>query len=734
MTHGGFKNKVFYFGLAFVLAFIAGRVLHGLSPAHGLLARYYDNDSWSGEPVRTRVDRKILFDKLEMSNRAGYSDQYSIIWEGFIFAPKDSRYVLTIASDDGSWVYLDDRLMIDNGGRHPGRKKEQEIPLAKGNHKIVIRYFDAGGRGKIDFSWREALSRPRLFPGFFLYPRPASQALYRFDQVRPTLQFILKWALTILGLSLVFIMSRKVFARRGLAFHLCLCLFLALFAVYAFQLFSKRSTAVTGCDTYAYLQGALNMAEKGLFRTEFEDPLVSEIGQAFKEDHGDQQTIFFLSPHGHYVFDLQEGLIYSVFPPGLSLLLLPVVKLGGLRASFYALPLFNLACLLLSFYLASKYVHIVFGICASGLAFFNIQVFENSVALMSDVPSMGLLALSLFCLFKNMRKRHWALPSAAGVAFGISLVVRYSNLVGGLPVLLMFLIHGKEMKDLKATALDVLRFSGGVVLFGLLPLAFYTHHLFGLFLRLVYEPKTQSQVLLSHLGPGTAFYLGATYRLCGLLGIVVIGLGLVTCLVQPKRRPVGLLCVLGYLSFLIFYAFHGIRNERYLVPAIPFLALLYGFGALAAWQRLAGTKVLRLLTVVILAVYPLVFSLPHFRMGVVQEETAALAVQKKAGSGAVIMCDDMSGPLRLYAGFSAFRFTWTDDATLSETVSILQTKNRPVYFYLDSQSAHARYLDLTDRRVLEPKNFREVALINGHPLYRYESGDAAALTNPHSPR
>ena len=121
-------------------------------------------------------------------------------------------------------------------------------------------------------------------------------------------------------------------------------------------------------------------------------------------------------------------------------------------------------------------------------------------------------------------------------------------------------------------------------------------------------------------------------------------------------------------------------------------------------------------------------------MGVVQEETAALAVQKKAGSRAVIMCDDMSGPLRLYAGFSAFRFTWTDDATLRETVSILQAKNRPVYFYLDSQSAHARYLDLTDRRVLEPKNFREVALINGRPLYRYESGDAAALTNPHSSR
>jgi 4-amino-4-deoxy-L-arabinose transferase-like glycosyltransferase len=250
----------------------------------------------------------------------------------------------------------------------------------------------------------------------------------------------------------------------------------------------------------------------------------------------------------------------------------------------------------------------------------------------------------------------------------------------------------------------------------------------------VYEPKTQSQVLLSHFGPGTAFYLGATYRTCGLLGILGIGLGLVTCLVEPKRRPVGLLCGLGYLSFFIFYSFHGLRNERYLIPAVPFLALLYGFGALAVWDKLARTKVLRLLTVAVLAVYPLVFSLPHFRMGIVQEEPAALAVQKKAGPGAVILCDDMSGPLRLYAGFSALRFTWTDDATLREAVSILQAMNRPVYFYLDSESAQARYLDLISRRVLEPKNFREIALINGRPLYKYESGDAAALTNPHLPR
>jgi hypothetical protein len=734
MMRRGPQQKALLLGLAFVLVMTAWSVLHRMTPAHGLLARYFDNDSWSGEPVETRLDQKILFDKMDLSDRAGYSDKYSIIWEGFIYAAKDSRYVLAITSDDGSWVYVDDRLMIDNGGQHPSRRKERELPLTKGNHKIVIRYFDAGGRGKIDFSWREAGSRPRLFPGFFLYPRPASQALYRFDQVRPTFQFILKWTLSLLALGLVFCLSRKIFPCRDIAFHLCLCLFLTLFTVYAFQLYSKRSTAVTGCDTYAYLQGALRMAEKGLLRTELEDPLIPEIHQAFKENHGDQQTIFFFSPHGHYVFDLRQGLIYNVFPPGVSLLLLPIVKLAGFRASFFALPLLNLACLLWMFYLASKYVHVVFGMCASGLAFFNSQVFENSVALMSDVPSMVLLALSLFLLFKTLGKRHWALPLAAGIVFGFSLVVRYSNLMGGLPLLLLFLIQGRETKNPKATAMDVLGFSGGMILFGLFPLAFYTRHLFGTFLRLVYEPMTQSQFRLSHLGPGAVFYLGTTYRICGWLGILCIGLGLVTCLVQPKRRLVGFLCALGYFSFFIFYSLHGIRNERYLIPAIPFLALLYGFGALAVWHKLARTKVLRLVTVAILAAYPLVFSLPHFRIGIVREETTALAVQKVAGAGAVILCDDMSGPLRLYAGFSTFRLTWTDDATLRETASILQAMNRPVYFYLDSESAQTRYLDLISRSVFEAKNFREVALLNGRPLYRYETGGAAALTNPHSPR
>ncbi len=734
MDQGRVNKKAFFLGLAGLIIFALWLLIHRLAPTHGLQARYYDNDSWQGEPVITRVDQKILFDKIELSNRAGYADSISVVWEGFIYVPKDSRYVLTVSSDDGSWIYLDDSLVIDNGERHPVRNKEREIDLIKGNHKIVIRYFDAGGRGRIDFSWREAIKRPRLFPGFFLYPRPASQALYRFDQARPTLLFGLKWALILLGLGLAFTVIRTALPRRDIVFHLSLCLFLTMALAYGLELFSKRSTAVTGCDTYAYLQGALGMAENGLFRTEFKDPLAAEVYRAFQEHHDDSQTIFFFSPHGHYVFDLRQGLIYNVFPPGVSLLLLPIIKLAGFRASFFTLPLLNLACLLLAFYLAAKYVHVVFGLCFIALAFFNVQVFENSAALMSDVPSMLLLGLSLFCLFKNMRVRHRFLPLVAGAAFGFSLVVRYSNLTGGIPLALILLAPGDKTRGVMAKAGDILRFSCGAILFGLLPLAFYTHRLFGTFIRLVYEPKTQSQLLLSNFGPGSAFYFETTYRTFGGVGILIVLLGLLSCWRSRPRRFVASLCVLGYLCFFLFYAFQSLRNERYLVPAFPFLAILYGYGAMAVWKKWERRRFLGLVTAAILAIYPLVHSWPQFHRGIVGEEKMALAVQSKVGKRAVIMCDDMSGPLRLYAGFSTFRFTWTDDATLRETATILLAWQRPLYFYLDSRSAKDRFLDLTSRAVLEPDRFRMIALINGNPLYRYGSEDMAALTNPPSKR
>ncbi|OHC04412.1 MAG: hypothetical protein A2Z57_01715 [Planctomycetes bacterium RIFCSPHIGHO2_12_39_6] len=58
-----------------------------------------------------------------------------------------------MSSDDGSWLYIDDTLVIDNGGYHGTKKVTGAIPLKEGKHKIMIKYFDAGGGAIINLAW-----------------------------------------------------------------------------------------------------------------------------------------------------------------------------------------------------------------------------------------------------------------------------------------------------------------------------------------------------------------------------------------------------------------------------------------------------------------------------------------------------------------------------------------------------------------------------------------------------
>ena len=48
-------------------------------------------------------------------------------------------------SDDGSWLWIDDRLVIDNGGVHGPQNVDAEVFLERGVHAFRVRYLEAGG-------------------------------------------------------------------------------------------------------------------------------------------------------------------------------------------------------------------------------------------------------------------------------------------------------------------------------------------------------------------------------------------------------------------------------------------------------------------------------------------------------------------------------------------------------------------------------------------------------------
>jgi len=712
---------------AFVLACL-GLVLglKTLSPKHGLTGRYFANGLWSGPPATTALDPVLHFEKSAAAERTGFSESSSVEWEGFAYAPKSSAYRFTVTSDGGAWVYLDGVLLIDNGGVHPARMAEKEIELSRGNHRLLIKYLDTGGPGPFDFRWRETKTSKALMPRLYLYPKPAGLGPFVFDTALryflPALQALLCAA----GLLLLITSIRAVLPRWELAAVLALGLFLVIAGAYEIDIFLKRSGSVTGCDSYAYLQGALLMARDGFFHTEYRDPLIPQVLGSYATKPAERQTIFLLSPHGHYVHDLERGIVYNVFPPGMFILLYPFVGLFGRSAAFLVLPLLGLALLAAFFLWGTKKAGPVFSMALCAAVFFNEQVFGNTVRIMSDVPSLALIAASAFLLYRNIGTPRRLYPILGGIAFGFAVMVRYSNVAGLFPLAYLLWRRYREDGQPKALAKDVFAFSAAAVLFGLLPLAFYTMRLFGTAFRLVYEPYNQSRMQWANLGPGISFYAKTLVQTFGPFGLALMAFGLAVCLARRSTRPAGLACSFGFLSFFIFYVLNSIQQERYLLPAFPFLAVLSAFGVQALAKAVNRSFLLKFLIIAACVSYPFLYSKDRYFVGSFKDEEVSLKLQKTVEAKSVVFCDDLSGPLRLYAGLPAYRLAWTDGPTLEATLSYFVEQGFSIYFLLDTWMAADFFEDMIRQGAISQETVRLVSKPYGFPLYRFTGKSAPA--------
>lgn len=72
-----------------------------------------------------------------------------LIYEGYIEVPQDGIYTFALTSNDGSMLYLDGQMLIDNDGPHGDTQLTAQRALAKGWHKVRVEYFDMNNGGSL---------------------------------------------------------------------------------------------------------------------------------------------------------------------------------------------------------------------------------------------------------------------------------------------------------------------------------------------------------------------------------------------------------------------------------------------------------------------------------------------------------------------------------------------------------------------------------------------------------
>ncbi|MCX6220069.1 MAG: PA14 domain-containing protein, partial [Bacteroidia bacterium] len=73
-------------------------------------------------------------------------DQFAMVMNGKLLIRKAGVYEFFLRSNDGSQLFIDNQMVIDNDGSHSADSEKQgKIELSEGMHPIRLHYFQAGG-------------------------------------------------------------------------------------------------------------------------------------------------------------------------------------------------------------------------------------------------------------------------------------------------------------------------------------------------------------------------------------------------------------------------------------------------------------------------------------------------------------------------------------------------------------------------------------------------------------
>ncbi|HOT96317.1 MAG TPA: alpha-L-fucosidase [bacterium] len=137
---------------------------------NGLRYRYYEGE-WPLLPdfsslKPAREGRAWDFSLAPLVQR---EDKYALLFEGYIGIDQPGIYTFFTRSDDGSRLWIDETLVVDNDGLHGAREAEGKITLSAGRHALRAAFMENGGAELLEISYQGAGMPKQPVPPSRLY-------------------------------------------------------------------------------------------------------------------------------------------------------------------------------------------------------------------------------------------------------------------------------------------------------------------------------------------------------------------------------------------------------------------------------------------------------------------------------------------------------------------------------------------------------------------------------------
>jgi beta-glucosidase len=113
----------------------------------GLLGEYFTNEDLYGEPAVRRIDSTVNFNWGARGPAAGIgADSFSVRWTGSLHATESGTFELSVSTDDGVRLYINNQLLIDNWNDHGEEARSVNYAMETGkSYDIKMEYYQNQG-------------------------------------------------------------------------------------------------------------------------------------------------------------------------------------------------------------------------------------------------------------------------------------------------------------------------------------------------------------------------------------------------------------------------------------------------------------------------------------------------------------------------------------------------------------------------------------------------------------